>query len=631
MGDKVTFDPIARIIQIDRAPVFENGDWVVDIDIQIDIYSDGKEDWVASESLRKLRFPVRVVGGDPLPGSKVLGDTYFLASDWKIAPYEANHRLRVNGNFYSEDGTSPFNTTIGNYNVFLEQTVSSLVDSTVAQLPEIEYASFNGGVSVDTVNGFDGTEYPVGTPQKPCRTIADADTIATERGFKTFYILGDLLLNSAIPPLDDGHTWIGAGKNRTTITIDPDAIVDDSVYHDAEITGTLDGDSVLQGCLITNLNYVRGYIENCVLAPGTILLAGSETAHFLDCWSGQPGLGTPTIDMGGSGQALAIRNYNGGIKLINKTGPESVSIDMNSGQVIIDDTVTSGTIVLRGIGTWTNKSTYAGGANIINQLIDGELIQALEPVVFNETVHVDPTQGEAGIVFPTGTSKYPVNNFADAHSIAANNKIHTIKVEDNITIPDGIDMTGYTFVSDHPTSIMITCQATNQISNTNYENIIVTGAMNGPANFDRCQIINLSGIDGILHKVGMLGTTTLDNTAHTTILNSWTLKTDNVPTEPILDFNGSGASLTMLNHAGNLTLVNKTGPETVFINLQGSEIIIDDTVTGGKIVLTGNGLWENQATYAGGADIDVDMLDRSQLDKIERDTATSVALSAASV
>jgi hypothetical protein len=63
--------------------------------------------------------------------------------------------------------------------------------------------------------------------------------------------------------------------------------------------------------------------------------------------------------MGGSGQALALRNYNGGIKLTNKTGPEAVSIDLNSGQIILENTVTNGEIVCRGIGKLTDNSNGA--------------------------------------------------------------------------------------------------------------------------------------------------------------------------------------------------------------------------------------------------------------------------------
>jgi hypothetical protein len=138
MGQKVTFDPVARVITLDVAPVLIGGDLIVDIDVAIDLYSDGKEDWQATESLRRLEFPLRAVGGDPLAGGKKLGSTFFIASDWKIAPHESSHRLRVEGNFYSEDGSNPFMVTAGAFNVFLERDVSVLVESALAQSIEIE-------------------------------------------------------------------------------------------------------------------------------------------------------------------------------------------------------------------------------------------------------------------------------------------------------------------------------------------------------------------------------------------------------------------------------------------------------------------------------------------------------------
>jgi hypothetical protein len=49
--------------------------------------------------------------------------------------------------------------------------------------------------------------------------------------------------------------------------------------------------------------------------------------------------------------------------LRNKTGTDSVSIDLNSGQVIIDSDVTNGSIVIRGVGKLTNNST--GSVNYV--------------------------------------------------------------------------------------------------------------------------------------------------------------------------------------------------------------------------------------------------------------------------
>jgi len=122
MGQKVTFYPITQIVQVDIAPV----DGVIDFDVKIDLYSDGKEDWITDSNLTKVIFPIRSVGGDPLPEGS-LGGTFFLLPPWKIRPYESNHIFRVNGNLYSEDGTSPFTQTVGTYNVPIISTVSSIV------------------------------------------------------------------------------------------------------------------------------------------------------------------------------------------------------------------------------------------------------------------------------------------------------------------------------------------------------------------------------------------------------------------------------------------------------------------------------------------------------------------------
>jgi len=419
MGQKVTFNPVTKIIQVDLAPV----GGVVELDVKIDLYSDGKEDWRSTASLFKYRFPIRAVGGDPLPGSKSLGSTFFLDPGWSIRPYEGDHRMIVNGNLYKEDGSSPFTTTTGTWNILIESVVSSLVDSTVAQLAEIEYASFGGGVTIDVTSGNSGTVYPTGTPQEPVNNIADAHAIASERGFPTFFVIGDLDITAAVPTLE-GHSFIGSGKDRTVIDIDAVAVVTDCAYYDAHVTGTLDGNSRLLGCVIDSLVYVKGFVEQCVISPGTIVLAGSEEAHFLDCWSGQPGTGTPIIDMGGSGQALALRNYNGGIKITNKTGTESVSIDLNSGQIKLDSTVTNGTIVCRGIGKLIDADTGEpipsgdyNGATILNELI-GENVREIHQAHFNrrtwdktgDTLTIYDTDGSTPLhVFDTNDDMSDIN------------------------------------------------------------------------------------------------------------------------------------------------------------------------------------------------------------------------------
>jgi hypothetical protein len=135
MGSKVCFNCSTYEIEVTEAPTLIDGEMVVEIDFKVDVYSDGKEDYTAtpgggvSATFYKHPFPIRSVGGDPLVGNQNLGASFFILPYWKIKPYEGNHVLRITGNVYSEDGTSPFTNTNGNYNVRVEQQVSNLVDT----------------------------------------------------------------------------------------------------------------------------------------------------------------------------------------------------------------------------------------------------------------------------------------------------------------------------------------------------------------------------------------------------------------------------------------------------------------------------------------------------------------------
>jgi hypothetical protein len=128
MGQKVTFDPVNLIIQIDEAPTLTGADWVVDIDVKADLYSAGKDDWLVDTDLNKLKFAMKSSGGDAKPGG-ALGATFFLENDWKIRPYEATHWLRLNGNLFARNGSNPFVPTVGSYNVFVSYDVSDIVET----------------------------------------------------------------------------------------------------------------------------------------------------------------------------------------------------------------------------------------------------------------------------------------------------------------------------------------------------------------------------------------------------------------------------------------------------------------------------------------------------------------------
>lgn len=263
---------------------------------------------------------------------------------------------------------------------------TSSSSATLQELQDIQYASFAGGVWYDMANGTAGTVFPVGTERQPCNNLTDVKTIAEARGFDTIYVVGDMSLGSSLD--FNGYTFIGRGQTLSTFTIDTSANVLNCVFKSATVTGTLDGQCNIVDATLDDVTVISGVVENSMIDPGTITLGGSQTAHFLDCKSGVPGVSTPIIDMGGSGQDLAMRNYNGGIRLENLSGAQSVSIDLNSGQCVIDTTtVTNGTIVVRGIGKvideagdWMVSGTY-GSMTLINEVQGSPSLQIVENTI----------------------------------------------------------------------------------------------------------------------------------------------------------------------------------------------------------------------------------------------------------
>jgi hypothetical protein len=115
MAAKVTVDPVNKLI-VAKAGVTE-------LDVQVDLYSDLKEDWLANASGELgFDFPFyQSVGGNFLATGKNLDGYYFLKSGWRIRPDEDDHELLVSGNLYSgEEPAEPLTTTtLGDYTVMV--------------------------------------------------------------------------------------------------------------------------------------------------------------------------------------------------------------------------------------------------------------------------------------------------------------------------------------------------------------------------------------------------------------------------------------------------------------------------------------------------------------------------------
>ena len=603
MGNNVTFDPTIDTIIVTTAPVLEGSEWVVDLDVKIDVFSDGKEDWIIDSELNKRRFPISTAGGDDLPGSKQLGSTFFLEYGWKIRPYEASHTLRINGNIYSRDGSSPFIQTLGSYNVMVINTVSSLVDSTVQQLSEIEYASFNGGISYDSINGSPGIKYPIGTPQEPSNLMADAKIIAEERGFTTGFIIGDITFDT-ITDLTS-FTFIGSSKSNTLITIPDAAIVEDCSFHDAEVTGVLDGESALYNCLVSDLAYINGYIELCVLSgTGIITLGGGGVSHFLSCYSGVPGEGTPIIDMGGSGQALAMRDYNGGILITNKTGLDAVSIDLASGQVKLDldgnfgvAGVVAGSIIIRGDGKVTDATTgdylpsgEYNGLTLLNETVG---IDSFSASKYNDKVFIEIGSGHTKESYPIGLINYPADSIDIAKIILDKYHLNTFHFQTDASIFSGVDIQGYKITSHNNHITFIDGCFTSALI---VEDTVLSGVLSGYDHlFKQCLLIDLININGKINECTLSGNITISGNSifrnciaprsNPLTIDTGIYSVNFLEIRGFFSMSNVSGSVNVNLCGGQITLNPSCASGTIFIDNIGNGIIIDNSGVGCTVVI----------------------------------------------
>lgn len=267
------------------------------------------------------------------------------------------------------------NSNIGEVQNLLsgEVSLSTSNSAGLQDLNSLQAASFAGAISVDPSSLFTGTNFPVGTRGFPVQSLSDAAIIASNRGIGTIHIVDTLTIGTGDSV--NGLKFIGDNVIVNSVTVNSDSTVTNCIFENLKMDGELDNNNTLKNCHIMDLMHVNGDLINCAI-EGTITQDGGSNLLLNNCYSVIAGGGitdTPTIDMGGSGQSLSIRNYSGGIELINKTGTDKASVDISSGQVIIDSTVTAGTITLRGQAKLTDNSGV--GATIdSNELINSDNI-----------------------------------------------------------------------------------------------------------------------------------------------------------------------------------------------------------------------------------------------------------------
>tara|TARA_B110000093_G_scaffold75854_1_gene82582 strand:+ start:3237 stop:4382 length:1146 start_codon:yes stop_codon:yes gene_type:complete len=293
-----------------------------------------------------------------------------------------------------EDGQYAVNLAGANSNIadvvnVNQVSVRSANSAGLQDLSTLLTAAYQGQVVFNT-SGQAGTAIPVGTRATPVDNFADAITISNTIGIRRIQMASSgTLQNSAVAT---GKVFSGDNSTADTLTITTSAEVTDCTFENLKVTGVLDGNNTFKNCEVQNINYVNGLLQECSIV-GTIEVDGNAQCNIVNCWSGTAGIADDqlvTIDMGTSGNSLALRNFSGGIKLINYAGSGSISLDFASGRVVIDATCTGGTIGVRGICDVTDNS--AAGCTVSDETVNSSLV-IVNNGVKNASLLIPHTQG----------------------------------------------------------------------------------------------------------------------------------------------------------------------------------------------------------------------------------------------
>ena len=304
------------------------------------------------------------------------GTEFGGVDEWTLCTLDGGNLVAIDGNGLDIEPRYP--TAF----VTIDRTSSS--SATLQEQEALQYSSYGMEVSINVNSPYSGTDFPNGTQEFPVNNVQDAVLIAHNKGFTRLAIRGDITLGAG----DDISNLIIRGESaiHSKITILTEALVKDCQILTATVTGVLDGSAVVEDCLVDGLEYVSGYILRSGLTISPIVLGGNTQAMLIDCFSTVSGMDTPTVDLGGTGNSLAIRGYAGGVKFINKHDATPMSVDMASGHIIMDSTVDAGVMALRGAFYLTDESTGSAIINLEGKVSTGKEVGDIPQAVWEYTI-----------------------------------------------------------------------------------------------------------------------------------------------------------------------------------------------------------------------------------------------------
>ena len=453
----------------------------------------------------------------------------------------------------------------------------------------IEFSQFQNTVTVSAA-GSAGTLFPIGTPGSPVNNIADALTIANNRGIKSLTFASSFTI-----PTGTNLTLFtikAISPSIVTITFQTGVTVLGAELENATITGYLGSIASITGCHIhditgeSNAVGAEMTITNCLIDGNVILSSGLQgKLNVIDCKSGDAGPMPPELNFNGADVELVARNYSGDIHLHNITQGQNLSMDFISGEMLIESDCTNGTLVIRGSCKVLNESTTL-------TVLDYTTLSLVEFASFEGKVTLDAANGRSGTGGLIGSAGDPVNNIVDALAIATTRGLKELKIIGTYTIPSGQDLSGLTIAGEGPATSFISFSPNITTNYCEVHDATISGQVANIAEFVNVNIVTLTDVGQLnLHTtfVDCLISSSITFNANRTgglvFVNCDSAVAGQ--STPYIDLAGSVLSVVLRDYIGGIEFRNISNGNVGSIDIGSGQVIFHSTCTDGDFVVRG--------------------------------------------
>lgn len=490
-----------------------------------------------------------------------------IAGKIKIEPSCTNGYIDLRGVGYLIDNSS--GSTI-NKKGFIDSFGSYLDKSKEFN----ESLIYSNTIYYDVNNGYTGNTYPIGTIVKPVNNIDDLYHISLDRNIKNIISKSDFII-SAITYNLDSYTITSDNINNKFIL--DNSNISNFKIENFKIKGNYNGNSHdFVKCEIIDVYDLSGRIFNSNI-EGIISIKNNTT--FIDCHPSFADGKGHIIMNNSNGTKVSFRNYNGSLEFINVTNDnDKISIDLNAGHVTFMSGCTNGFADIRGVGYITDKST---GTFRVKR--EGQLQST--PYYYNETIIIDTINGKTGNMYPIGTIDNPVNNLTDALYLLNKYKLNTIRIIGSLLIDNGENISDITFTANNNEGNLLTI--TNAITNNTYiNNLTVNIVQSGTCQYLTCTILNIDNFDGSIKDSLIIGNIKLsgNNTNYITNCNTYTTNINSY-----INISVNDKKLNIIKCSGFYKILDKANSDTIIIDINNGQLLVDNTCTNGTIYINGIG------------------------------------------